>query len=164
MPQLDQLPIVFWSQLFWLTVVFGILFFAIGRGMLPKIEATIDERDARVAEDLAATERARDEANETEAAYRARIDESRAEALKVAAAAKAASARATEERMLAANEENATMVAEAEARIRKAADAALADIERVAADAARDMVQRLAGVSVGAAEAKQAVKAAMSHG
>jgi F-type H+-transporting ATPase subunit b len=164
MPQLDQLPTIFWSQLFWLAVVFGLLFFVIGRRMLPAIEATIDRRDAKVGEDLAAAERARDQAGETETAYRARIDESRAEALKVAAAAKAASARTTEERMQAANAENAARVAAAEARIRTAADAALADIETVAADAARDMVQRLAGVSVGAAEAKQAVKAAMSNG
>lgn len=164
MPQLDQLPTIFWSQLFWLAVVFGLIFFVIGRRMLPVIEATVDRREAKVRDDLIAAEHARDQAGETEAAYQARIDESRTEALKVAAAAKASSAKATEERMLAANAENATRVAAAEARIRKAADAALADIEKVAADAARDMVQRLAGVAVGAAEAKQAVKAAMSNG
>ena len=52
----------------------------------------------------------------------------------------------------------------AEARIRAAADAALADIETVAAEAARDMVQRLAGLSVTATDAAKAVKAAMAHG
>jgi F-type H+-transporting ATPase subunit b len=164
MPQLAQLPTVFWSQLFWLAVVFGILFFMIGRRMLPKIEATIDGREARVAEDLAAAERARNQADKIEADYRARIDESRAEALKVAAAAKASSGKASEERMRAANEENSAKIEAAEARIRAAAEAALADIEKVAADAARDMVQRLAGLSIGGAEAKQAVKAAMVHG
>ena len=29
MPQLNQLPDIWWSQLFWLVVVFGIIFFAI---------------------------------------------------------------------------------------------------------------------------------------
>ena len=27
MPQITQLPLIFWSQLFWLAVVFGIIFF-----------------------------------------------------------------------------------------------------------------------------------------
>jgi len=164
MPQLAQLPTVFWSQLFWLAVVFGVLFFVIGRRMLPKIEATIDEREAKVGEDLAAAERARDQADETEAAYRVRIDESRAEALKLAAAAKQSSAKATEERMHAASAENAEKIEAAEARIRKAADAALADIETVAAEAARDILRRLAGVSVSEQAAAKAVKAAMAHG
>ena len=53
MPQIDQLPDIFWSQLFWLAIVFGIIFFVIGRGMLPKIEATVDARDAKIADDLA---------------------------------------------------------------------------------------------------------------
>jgi len=34
MPQLAQLPQIFWSQLFWLAVVFGITFFVIGLGMV----------------------------------------------------------------------------------------------------------------------------------
>ena len=82
MPQLDQLPEFFWSQLFWLAVVFGILFFVIGRSMLPKIEATVDARDAKVTEDLAAAQRAREQADEIETDYRARIDAGRAEALR----------------------------------------------------------------------------------
>ena len=53
--------------------------------MLPKIQSTVDARDKKIADDLAAAEAARAAADETEAAYRARIDESRAEALKVAA-------------------------------------------------------------------------------
>jgi len=49
MPQLNQLPEIFWSQLFWLVVVFGIIFFAIGRGMVPKIQSTVDARDKKIA-------------------------------------------------------------------------------------------------------------------
>ena len=45
-----------------------------------------------------------------------------------------------------------------------AADAALAEIEEVAAEAAQDMVRRLAGVKVTAADARQAVQAAMANG
>jgi F-type H+-transporting ATPase subunit b len=164
MPQINQLALVAYSQFFWLLLVLAVIYVGIGKLMLPKIQSTVDARDKRIADDLAAAEAARVAADETEVAYRARMDESRGEALKVAAAAKASSAKATEERMHAANEANQAKVEKAEARIRAAADAALAEIEGVAAEAAQDMVSRLAGVKVSAAEAKNAVKAAMVHG
>ena len=164
MPQLNQIALVAYSQLFWLLLVLAVIYFGIGKLMLPKIQSTVEMRDKRIADDLAAAEAARVAADETEAAYRVRMDESRAEALKVAAAAKASSAKATEERMHAANEANQAKVDAAEARIRKAAAAALAEIEDVAAGAAQDMVSRLAGVKVSAAEAKTAVKAVMVNG
>src|SRR3954471_22224248 len=99
MPQLNQLALVAYSQFFWLLLVLGLIYFGIGKAMLPKIQSTVDARDKRIADDLAATHAARVAADESQAAYRARIDESRAEALKMAAAAKAASAKASEERM-----------------------------------------------------------------
>src|SRR5205085_8969713 len=154
MPQINQLGLVAYSQFFWLLVVLALIYFGIGKLMLPKIQSTVDARDKRIADDLAAAEAARVAADETEQAYRARMDESRAEALKVAAAAKASSARATEERMHVANEANQARVEAAEVRIRAATVAALAEIEDIAAGAAQDMVGRLAGVNVSAAEAK----------
>ncbi len=164
MPQINQLADVALSQFFWLLLVLGLIYFGIGRAMLPRIQSTVDARDSRIADDLAAAQAARSEADAIEAAYRARIDETRAEALKVAQAAKAASARATEERIRATDAEVGATVAAAETRIRAAADAALGEIENVAAGAARDMVARLAGLSVTAKEADLAVKAAMAHG
>ena len=53
MPQLEQLADVAYSQLFWLLLVLGIIYFGIGKAMLPKIQSTVDARDNRIAEDLA---------------------------------------------------------------------------------------------------------------
>ena len=163
MPQINQLADAAYSQFFWLLLVLAILYFGIGRMMLPKIQSTVDSRDQRIAGDLAAAQDARSAAEATEAAYRARMDESRAEALKVAQAAKVSSAKATEERMRSAGEEIGARVGAAEARIRAAADSAMTEIETVAAEAARDMVERLAGVPVGEDEAARAVRTAMAH-
>jgi len=80
MPQIVQLPVIFASQLFWLAVVFGILFFGIARGMVPKIQATVELREKTIAADLASAQAARAAAEETEAAYRAAMDVSRSEA------------------------------------------------------------------------------------
>jgi F-type H+-transporting ATPase subunit b len=164
MPQINQLADAAYSQFFWLLLVLALVYFGIGRMMLPKIQSTVDSRDKRISGDLAAAQAARSAAEQTEAAYRARIDAVRAEALKVAQAAKASSAKATEARIAAAGGEIGTRVEAAEARIRTAADAALAEIEDVAAEAAREAVERLAGISVGQDEAALAVRTAMAHG
>jgi F-type H+-transporting ATPase subunit b len=164
MPQISQISEIFASQLFWLIVSFGLIYLVVGRGMLPKIEATIDQRDQRIAEDLAAAERARAEADQREEAYRAQVEANRAEALKVTQAAKEASARETEAKVKAADAEIGQRVETAEAEIRRATTAALADIEIVAAEAAQDMVARLSGASVSRDQAVAAVKAELAHG
>lgn len=163
MPQIEQLPFIFSSQLFWLLMVFGILFFGIGRGMVPKIQSTVALREARIAEDLQQAQAARAAAEETEAAYRARMDASRVDAARLTQEAKQASARATEARVRAASEEIAARIAAAEAEIRTAADKARAEVEAVAVDAAQDMVRRLAGIDVDREAAARAVKAEL-HG
>src|SRR5881392_1006129 len=104
MPQLYQLPQIWCSQLFWLVVVFGIIFFAIGRGMVPKIQSTVDAREKKVADDLERAQAARRAADETEAAWRARMDAARAEAAMVSNDAKQASAKASEAKVRTAAE------------------------------------------------------------
>ena len=163
MPQIAQLAQVAYSQFFWLLVVLAIIYVGIGHGMLPKIQSTVDLRDQRIADDLEAAQAARARADEVEADYRARMDVGRGEAMKFVQEAKAAGARSAEEQVRAANEEIGARIDAAEARIREASDAALAEIESVAADAARDMVQRLAGLSVSPESAAAAVKAVI-HG
>lgn len=164
MPQITQLPFIFASQLFWLLIVFGAIFFVIGRGMLPKIQSTVDARDRRIAEDLALAEQARVRADEIEAAYRRRMEETRDEAMRVAAASKQETGRESEARIKAADAEIGTRVQAAEERIRAATGAAMAEIETVAAEAAQEMVAKLAGVAVSRDRAAQAVKGALNNG
>jgi F-type H+-transporting ATPase subunit b len=162
MPQITQLPDIFFSQLFWLAVVFGIIFFVIGRGMLPKIQSTVEAREAKIAEDLQRAQAARAEAEETEAAWRARMDAARADAARVAQEAKQASAKSTEEKVRKAADKIALKVDAAEASIRDSLAAARSEIEAVAAEATREMIERLAGISVDRKEAAEAVKAELN--
>ena len=159
MPQIEQLPYIFFSQLFWLLVVFGIIFFGIGRGMLPKIQSTVELREKKIAEDLERAQAARAAAEETEAAWRARTDAARAEAARLSQEAKQESARETQARVKAAADKINLKVEAAEGKIREAVNAARSEIEAVAAEAAQGMVARLTGVQVDKQEAAQAVKA-----
>ena len=162
MPQLNQLPEVFWSQLFWLAVVFAIIFFGIGMGMLPKIQSTVDARDKKVADDLERAQAARAKADETEAAWRERMDQARAEAARLAQAAKQESAQATEAKVKKAADKIGLKADAASAKIRQAVDAARAEIEAVAAEASQEMVRRLTGITVDNKEAAAAVKAELN--
>ena len=159
MPQLSQLSEVYLSQLFWLAVALGFIFFVIARGMVPKIQATVDQREGKIAADLERAQAARKEADETEAAWRARMDSARADAAQVAQEAKAESARDTEARVKAAADKINLKVEAAQGRIRDALESARTDIESVAAEATQQMVQRLTGIAVDEKDAAAAVKA-----
>ena len=162
MPQIEQLPFIFSSQLFWLAVVFGFIFFVIGKGMLPKIQSTVEAREKKIAEDLERAQSARAAAEETEAAWRARMDSARADAAKIAQDARQASARETEKKVSKAAEKINLKVEASQQKIIEAAQAARTEIEAVAADATQEMVERIAGIKVGKPEALAAVKAELN--
>ncbi len=159
MPQLSQLSDVALSQLLWLAIALGFIFFVIARGMVPKIQATVDAREQRIAGDLEAAQKARVAADETEAAWRDRMDAARAEAARISQDAKAESGRDTEVKVKAAADKIGVKVESAQAKIRKSVDAARAEIEAVAAEATQEMVRRVAGLTVDKKEAAAAVKA-----
>ena len=163
MPQIEQLSEIFFSQLFWLLLVFGIIYFWIGRGMVPKIQSVVEDRDRKIAGDLAAAQSAREQAEAAEEAYRERIDASRSEAMKVAQEAKTQAALDTEKRLKIVDEQLGTRVAEAETRIRAAAEAARRELEPVAAEAASELVTKLTGQNISARDAEPTVKAVL-HG
>ena len=156
MPQLNQLAEVALSQFFWLAIVLGAIYFGIGKGMLPKIQSTVDMRDKKIADDLAAAEAARAAADACEIAYRERMDASRAEAAKLTGKAKDASALTTEKKLAKAD-------AEVAAKIDKAQASGLKGIEDLAADLARDITGKVAGIEVSKADAAGAVKAEMAN-
>jgi F-type H+-transporting ATPase subunit b len=159
MPQLSQLPDVLLSQLLWLGIGLGFIFFVIARGMVPKIQATVDAREQRIAGDLAAAQAARAAADQTEAQWRERMDAARADAARIAQEAKQASARDTEAKVKAAADKISRKAETSEAKIREAVLAARVEIEAVATQATREMVQRLTGIEVDSKEAAAAVKA-----
>ena len=163
MPQIAQLSETYASQIFWLLIFFGFTFFVIGRGMVPKVMATVSARDNQIAQDLAAAEAARRNSNDAEAAWKLASDKQRSEAQALIAAAKLDAAKATEARLATATVAIDARLGEAEAAIAAARSSALAEIETVASDAAGDIVTRLAGLTVDADAARTAVKEAL-HG
>ena len=163
MPQIAQLSETLASQIFWVLIFFGLVFFVIGKGMVPKVMATVEARDKQIADDLAAAEAARKAADAQEDAWRVQASKQRAEAQALIAQAEVDAAKAAEVRLSAAGARIDAHVTEAEGRIAQARENALGEIETVASEAASDIVSRLAGITVDPSAARAAVKEAL-HG
>jgi F-type H+-transporting ATPase subunit b len=164
MPQLSQIGEIYASQLFWLAIVFALIYFGIGRAMVPKIERTIDDRDARIASDLDAAESARAAASTLDHDYHVGLDAARSTALRDVTEARAKATAASEKRVKAGDAKLATALAEATARISASRDSAMTEIEAATAEAVQDIVAKLSGVKVDRATAAAKVKAELAHG
>lgn len=162
MPQLSQLSQVYLSQFLWLAIALAFIFFVIARGMVPKIQGTVELRERTIASDLEKAQAARDEAEAMEADYRQRIDASRGEAMKLAQEAKQAGAQEAEQRTRKVGAQIDEKVAKAEKRIREAAEKAKSELDEVAVEVARDLVLKLTGKTVSAADATRAVRAVLN--
>ena len=161
MPQIAQLAATYSSQIFWMLLTFGFVFFVIGLGMVPKVQSTVKSRDDKISDDLAAAKASSEAADTLEADWRAQENEARAQAQAKLVEAKAKAAKDREKKLAKVDATVGEKLAEAEQRIAASRDKALGEIEAVAAEAAADIVRRLAGTEVPAADALKAVKAAM---
>jgi F-type H+-transporting ATPase subunit b len=164
MPQIAQILETYTSQFFWMLLVFGLLYFVIGRGMVSKVDANIDVRNRKIVDDLAAAERARASADASMETVRLGAVDARAEAQAVSAKAKAQAAQDAENRVAKADADIAAKLAVADAEIATARNNALLSIESVAAEAAQDIVVKLSGAKINAADAAKAVKAVLANG
>ena len=61
MPQLNP---EFWvSQIFWLTIIFGILYIVLSKMILPKISANLESRKSQISDNIEAAEKQREESD-----------------------------------------------------------------------------------------------------
>jgi len=132
--------------------------------MVPKVQATIDARDEKIAADLKAAEAAREAADGLEETYRVGIEKGRTEASTLTAAAKADAARATEKSIATADKSIAAKTEKAAAKVAEARAAARSEIEAVAGAAAQAMVERVTGIKVEEKAAREAATKELAHG
>ncbi|MCS6931598.1 MAG: F0F1 ATP synthase subunit B' [Acetobacteraceae bacterium] len=145
MPQLAFGNPLLLAQVVWLLVIFGGLYWALSRIVLPRVDAVIEAREARIAADLDAAQKAKQEADRAIEAYREATRRARAEAqAKVAEAVAKAEAEqnARTDAILARFNET---LREADRRITGARNQAMGALAEVATDTAAALVSRLAG-------------------
>jgi F-type H+-transporting ATPase subunit b len=151
---LPQLDISTWpSQLFWLVVLFTAGYILMAKFVTPRIGSVLEERRAKLDEDLGKARSASEDAARIRAEYEADLDAARtaaAETAKQAAAEVTKQAEASDAKIA---KKLAEKVAKAEAKLATARSEAMANLNNVAAEAALAAVAQLANIQTTAAQA-----------
>ena len=158
---LPQFDLSTWSsQIFWLVITFGLLYFVLAKFILPRIGEGIGERGDRIADDLDAASRMQRDAEQAEVEYG-----------RVMAAAKAKAHNISETTRKAMDDEIAAEVEAAELEfdnkqaiadesIAKVRAGALANIDSVAIETANAVVEKIAKLKLSAVQVKAAISSA----
>ncbi len=158
MPQLN--PADWAPQLIWLLITFGILYVLMAWVALPRIGAVIDKRAAKIAADLDAAEKNKRETEDAIAAYEQALAEAKQKAHAIVDEGRAKLKAQTDAERAKLDKELADKASEAAARIEKARDSAMKDVNAVATEAAADIVKQLIGVTPSNEDLQKAVTAA----
>ncbi len=78
MPQLDASTYA--SQIIWLLITFGLIWFASQKWILPKFEDILNQREKRISDNLSEAETLRNEAKKIVEDYNSAVEKSRADA------------------------------------------------------------------------------------
>jgi F-type H+-transporting ATPase subunit b len=156
-------PRTFPSQLFWLALSFGALYFLMARIALPRIGEVIEERRDRIQRDLDEAARLKSDTDAALRAYEQSLADARGKAQGLAKDTRDRLTAETEaERHRVEGELNAKL-AETEKRIAETKERALSSVDEIAASTASDVVQRLTGQSVSEDEVRRALATARAR-
>ncbi|ACG77000.1 FoF1 ATP synthase B' chain [Phenylobacterium zucineum HLK1] len=151
---LPQFEVEYWGgQIIWLLILFAILYFLFAKVFTPRYRKVVEARAETIAGALEEARRVQAEADNQAAAVKAEVEQARSSARKVVADA---NAKAAAELARSQAAEDARLNAEldqAEQRIRKMRDGAMTNVEAIAADTAKTIVEKLTGKAVTPAEA-----------
>ena len=139
------------NQVFWLIVTLVVIFLILSRVALPRIAAILAERQGTITNDLAEAENLKARAVEAEEAYNQALADARAEALRIAAEAKAEIQAGLNDAIEKADAEIAVKAAESEKAIADIRAGALDSIREVATATATEIVGALGGKADAAA-------------
>jgi F-type H+-transporting ATPase subunit b len=146
----------FASQILWLVITFGVLYWIIARIAVPRIGGTLAQRKGKIDGDLAEADRLRQATDKAIADYEAALAAARTKAQGIAQATRDASKTELDAKRAGVEADLAKKMAAAETSIQKAKTEALGKVDEIAADTAAALVSRLVG-NVSADEAKAAV-------
>ncbi|MCO4053280.1 MAG: F0F1 ATP synthase subunit B' [Bosea sp.] len=151
----------FASQLLWLAIFFGLLYWLVSKVFAPRLSEVIEGRASRIARDLDEAAAARTRAQEAGVAYEKALAEARNRAQAIAQDKRAEVNAAVEARRAALEHDLSAKLGAAEAQITASKDKAMASVAGIAAEAAAAIVQRLGGSAPSSGEVDAALKSVM---
>jgi len=149
-------PTYFPSQLFWLAITFGVLYWVLASMILPRLSANLERRSDTIADDLDEAARLNEQAEEAKQALEVSLAKARAGARETVQKAedKMAEEIAAETRKV--DEAIDKKLATAEARISEVRAEAMSNVQTVASDATASILKRL-GFSASESDISKAV-------
>ena len=142
-------PATFASQLFWLVIAFVVLYVLMAKVALPRVGSIIENRQKRIADDLAGAASLKAESDAAIAAYEKALADARARAQAIANETRDTQAAAAEVTRKKLEGELNAKLAEAEKTIAATKSAAMSNVRGIAEDATRAIVERLIGTVPG---------------
>jgi F-type H+-transporting ATPase subunit b len=161
MPQLvpeDMAP-----QLVWLAILFAVLYLLMSTVAVPRIANTLQARDAKISGDLAAAEKANEDARAAIEAYNQKLIAAREGGRGLTRQREEADAAAATARLAQLNERIGAQIAEAEKHIGEQRANALSGLEQMANEVAESVYAKLVGQPADAGALNAKVTSAMKR-
>ncbi len=160
LPQLTQTE-TFASQIFWLVITFGALYYIMSRKVLPRLGEAVEGRREKIEDDLGRAERLRAEAEEVMGAYEKALSTARSEAGEILKEVSDEIKAETTQRLEVFGREQAERSRSEEAAIEEAMQRASGELAAMASDVAQSVTQKLIEVTPDPTAARAAVEEVM---
>lgn len=161
MPQLN--PKTMATQVFWVLLSFGVLYWVMSRVALPKLGRVLDARAERIDGDIAAAQQARTESDRVQSTYTAVLEKARGDAANTVRSTLEAVNKEVVRREMDAAQKAVAEAKAIEARIAAAQRTAMVNVSVIARDVAGAAVERLTGGGADEASVAAAVSRALEQ-
>ena len=146
MPQLDP---EFWiSQIFWLTLTFGILYVVLSKLILPKISANLELRKSQIQENIEAAEKQREDSEAKLKEYDEVVLKSKLEAKNIFKDAREKALKDINSKKEILDEQINEEIKKAEQEIEFLRKSAPEKINRIAIDTSSDLIKKLISTEI----------------
>jgi F-type H+-transporting ATPase subunit b len=150
------------SQLLWLAITFGALYYFMSKNALPAVGAVIEKRKARIARDLDEAAAMQQQADAAAEAHAKMLSEARRGAQSVAQAARDKLTAESDAKRKTLEDELAAKLAAAEKQIATTREQAMTNVGAIASEAAGAIFERLLGRKADAGAIDSAIKSVKS--
>ena len=146
MPQLNP---EFWiSQIFWLTLTFGILYLVLSKLILPKISANLESRKSQILENIEAAEKQREDCEKKLKEYEEIISKSKLDAKTIFNQAREKVSKDINVKREVLDQQIDNEILKAEDEIKTLRKSAPEKINKIAIETSSELIQKLIGAEV----------------
>lgn len=151
------------SQLLWLVISFGLLYWLMSRVTLPRIGRILEERHDRIADDLEEAAKHKADSHAAQVAYEKALNEARAKANNIAGETRNRLAADADANRKSLEADLAAKLTAAEERIASTKSEALTHVRGIATDTTEAIVSALLGTKPTDGDVQQAVDAVLKQ-